>query len=78
MDFELRIDHCHRVLAHAAGADRVVDRVGVLPNPVRQLRVGRGLGGGRPFLADFAQGRLRQDALALAHALQQLRHVFGV
>jgi hypothetical protein len=43
---QLRIHHRHGVLAHAAGAHRVSNRVGVLANPVFELivvaRIGRG------------------------------------
>ncbi len=42
---QLSIHHRHAILAHAAGSDRVVDRVGVLANPVFELivavRIGR-------------------------------------
>ena len=78
MHAQFRVHHRHVVLAHAAGAHRVVNRIGVLANPVFELFVGVRIGRRCPLFAIRRQSGLGQDVLGLTHAIAQALQVTGV
>ena len=73
-----RIDHGARVLAHAAGADRVIERVAGAAGIGQQVGVARDVGAGLDLArAVLGERRGGEDAADMAHAAQQ-RQLVGV
>ena len=78
MHAQFRVHHRHVVLAHAAGAHRVVDRIGVLAYPVFELFVAVRIGRRCPLFAIRGQCGLGQNFLSLTNPVAQALQVTRV
>ena len=75
-DSQFRVHHSAGIVAHAAGADGMMDRVGLCADISGKFCVALSCASGRGFLGSvLREGRRREDLSGQAHAANQRRQI---